>query len=133
MKFSGPAYIPALDADRLQNQHERIRDLMLDGAWRTIDEIAGILGELNTRSVDSQIRHLRKSKFGGYIVNRRNRAGIRGLSEYQVLPQRISFQQEFALAPISQPVSYPTLPNGELSGSGLLFSTRDVTRLCGPR
>ena len=85
MKFNGPDYIPSIDASRLSLQSERIKDLMLDGVWRTVDEVCAILGEKNSRSVDAQLRHLRKIKFGSYRVTRRNRSGIRGLSEYQVL------------------------------------------------
>ena len=85
MKFDGPEYDPKLDCQRLTNQHYRILNLMLDGVWRTVDEIAEILGEKNSRSVDAQLRHLRKPKFGSYRVLRQNRNGIRGLSEYQVL------------------------------------------------
>lgn len=82
--FSGPAYYAPLDRDRLAGQLERIRDLMLDGVWRTLSEIA-----VQTRdpesSVSAQLRHLRKKRFGSYVVDKRRRGEPkRGLYEYRV-------------------------------------------------
>ena len=33
-RFRGSDYEPLVDGPRLIRQHERIRDLMLDGTWR---------------------------------------------------------------------------------------------------
>ncbi len=32
----GPAFNETIDGTRLTQQHERIKDLMLDGTWRTL-------------------------------------------------------------------------------------------------
>ncbi len=42
--FNGPEYQPTFDFNRLTSQLERIRDLMLDGNWRTLSEIEQTLG-----------------------------------------------------------------------------------------
>lgn len=92
--FTGSDYVPALDAYRLMKQHEAIRDLMLDGRWRTLGEI-----ELKTgypqASISAQLRHLRKAHFGGYTVLKQRREPWNGLFEYQVLePVRKPVQME---------------------------------------
>jgi hypothetical protein len=84
--FNGPAYVPALDQRRLTNQIARIRDLMLDGRWRTLREIARATRDPEA-SVSAQLRHLRKERFGSYLVERRARSSRRiiGLFEYRVV------------------------------------------------
>jgi hypothetical protein len=57
---------------------------MKDGQWRTLEEIAQATGDPQA-SVSAQLRHLRKNKFGSYIVNKRSRGDREhGLWEYQV-------------------------------------------------
>lgn len=82
--FNGPAYHPPLDQARLTGQIERIRDLMLDGDWRTLGEIAASTRDPES-SVSAQLRHLRKKRFGSYVVDKRRRGEPkRGLYEYRV-------------------------------------------------
>ena len=84
LRFDGPEYRKAHDAERLSAQHARIRDLMLDGCWRSIREIARVTGDPEA-SVSAQLRHLRKERFGGYTVERRARGDrSTGLFEYRV-------------------------------------------------
>lgn len=84
--FNGPAYDVEHDLWRLSDQHTRVRDLMLDGAWRTIREIAAITGDPES-SVSAQLRHLRKRRFGSYTVERTHSGDRkRGLHKYRVLP-----------------------------------------------
>ena len=83
MHFNGPEYDPARDRERLTSQHIRIRDLMLDGRWRTIRQIAQATGDKSESSVSAQLRHLRKPRFGSYTVERRHLGD--GLYEYRVL------------------------------------------------
>ncbi len=78
----GPDYDPDLDHPRIQKQHERIRDFMLDGVWRTLREIEDALGYPQA-SISAQLRHLRKPKFGGYRMVKRRRH-VQGLWEYHV-------------------------------------------------
>ena len=83
-RFRGSHYEPLVDGPRLIRQHERIRDLMLDGTWRTLAEIAAATGD-HEASVSAQLRHLRKPSFGGHVVDKRRRGlASRGLWEYQV-------------------------------------------------
>lgn len=88
--FNGPEYDPEQDLCRLSDQHTRIRDLMLDGAWRTIREIAAITGDPEA-SVSAQLRHLRKARFGSYTVERTHSGDRkRGLFVYRVLSPAIT-------------------------------------------
>ena len=84
-EFNGPAYESDVDKARLSKQHERIRDLMLDGEWRTLGEIAAQTGDKEA-SISAQLRHLRKPRFGSWIVERRARSDrARGLYEYRLV------------------------------------------------
>ncbi len=82
--FNGPLFERVHDEPRLLKQHERIRNLMLDGAWRTLEEIATRTGD-PPASVSAQLRHLRKPRFGAYRIERRARGErARGLYEYRL-------------------------------------------------
>ena len=83
MSTFGPAYDPELDGERIDKQHERIRDWMLKRGWVTLAEIATILGYPEA-SVSAQLRHLRKERFGCYVVDKRRRSET-GTWEYRVL------------------------------------------------
>lgn len=85
--FSGPAYDPALDHTRLKGQLLAIFNLMRDGRWRTLSEIATATREPEA-SVSAQLRHLRKPKYGSWKVEKRRRTYPLGQGgwEYQVLP-----------------------------------------------
>ena len=79
----GPAYDEWVDGARVRRQMEQIRDWMLLGGWCTLAEISHELGAPEA-SASAQLRHLRKTRFGGYIVKKRRRRG--GLWEYAVRP-----------------------------------------------
>lgn len=75
-----------MDQPRLSNQLERIKKLMLDGAWRALPEIALATGDPEA-SISAQLRHLRKTRFGSYVVEKRRRGHITsGWFEYRVSP-----------------------------------------------
>ena len=82
-RYNGPEYQPDRDNPRLDSQLDRVRGLMLDGQWRTLDEIATATDD-PVASISAQLRHLRKERFGSYIVEREHRGG--GLYAYRVLP-----------------------------------------------
>ncbi len=83
--FDGPAYDPEYDHARLTGQILRVWDLMRDGQWRTLQEIADRTGDPHA-SISAQLRHLRKRRFGEHTVERRARgARSAGLYEYRVL------------------------------------------------
>ena len=79
--FSGPAYDPLVDRERLTKQHARVLDLMRDGHWRTLQEIASTTGDPEP-SIGAQLRHLRKPRFGSYVVTKRRRPA--GTFEYRL-------------------------------------------------
>jgi hypothetical protein len=82
--FNGSDYDREHDRPRLARQHERIRDLMRDGQWRTLSEIAVVTGD-PAASISAQLRHLRKARFGSWIVAKRSRSDReRGLYEYRL-------------------------------------------------
>ena len=80
----GPAYEERLDGKRISKQMDVIRDYMLEewlqGRWRTLEDIRSWTG-IPEASVSAQLRHLRKTRFGGYVVEKRRRGQ---LWEYQV-------------------------------------------------
>jgi hypothetical protein len=77
-------YVPALDRSRLSRQLVRVRDLMGDGRWRTLEEIAAVTGD-PAQSVSARLRDLRKPRHGALTVERRRRGeGKRGVWEYRV-------------------------------------------------
>lgn len=80
--FNGPEYDDARDLVRLSHQHERIFELMRDGAWRTLAEISDITGD-PPASVSAQLRHLRKPRFGAHLVEREHVG--RGLYRYRLI------------------------------------------------
>lgn len=82
----GPAFDKAKDGERLATQRGTIRELMLDGKWRTLFEIAEKT-EQPEASISAQLRHLRKEEFGSYTVEKRRRAG--GLWEYRVFKPKL--------------------------------------------
>ncbi len=83
--FDGSNYQAEFDFTRLTGQIKRIRDLMLDGRWRTLSQIELVTGD-PAASISAQLRNLRKERFGGYSVEKRT-VGSRtnGLFEYRVL------------------------------------------------
>lgn len=85
MRFDGADYEPMNDQARLSGQLLRVFDLMKDGRWRTLPEIATATTD-PAASISAQLRHLRKERFGGHTVNKRHRGTVKaGLWEYQLL------------------------------------------------
>lgn len=84
MRFDGPVYEAALDRHRLTGQIKRIHALMIDGAWRTLGEIEDITGDPQA-SISAQLRHLRKPRFGSFVIDKQRRGeGKAGLFEYRL-------------------------------------------------
>lgn len=77
----GPAFDKAKDGERIATQRKTIRNLMIDGKWRTLFEIAKKTKQPEA-SISAQLRHLRKKEFGSHTVEKRRRTV--GLWEYQV-------------------------------------------------
>lgn len=82
--FDGAAYDAARDHARLTGQIRRVFDVMRDGEWHTLPGIAA-QASAPEASVSAQLRHLRKPRFGSFIVERRQKEGGHGLWEYRLL------------------------------------------------
>ena len=82
--FDGSDYEPEHDRKRLTGQILRVYSALEKGNWLTLDELSNITGDPQA-SISAQLRHLRKERFGSYIINKRPR-GIRshGLWEYKM-------------------------------------------------
>lgn len=85
LRFNGPDYDPKLDQARLTGQILRVHDCMIDGVWRTLWEIESITGDPQA-SISAQLRHLRKRRFGSFLVEKRRRGvSTQGLFEYKLI------------------------------------------------
>jgi hypothetical protein len=86
-QFAGSDYNAEFDQERLTGQIRRVFDAVKDQRFRTLGEIAAITGDPEA-SVSAQLRHLRKPKFGGWLVQKRLRGDPkRGLWEYRLAGQ----------------------------------------------
>tara|TARA_A100001388_G_scaffold137763_1_gene102091 strand:+ start:455 stop:805 length:351 start_codon:yes stop_codon:yes gene_type:complete len=81
--FDGSDYVPARDNVRLSGQIQRVFNVMRDGKPRTLREIAAATGDPEA-SISAQLRHLRKPKFGSYVVEKEPLS--QGLYNYKLLP-----------------------------------------------
>jgi hypothetical protein len=79
--FNGPDYVPARDDNRLNAQYERIFHLMVDGVWRTLNQIHQLTGDPEA-SISAQLRHMRKPRFGSHTVDKEYLGN--GLYQYRV-------------------------------------------------
>ena len=81
--FAGSDYVPKFDNERLRGQIKKVYELMKDGKWRTLDEIATKIREPHA-SVSAQLRHLR-NKHGMTIEKQVRGERENGLWEYQMM------------------------------------------------
>lgn len=88
-RFDGAMYDPAADDDRLRLQLGRVWNLMRDGQWRTLFQISDATGDPQT-SISAQLRHLRKPRFGGYVIEKRRQTALGGTYEYRLLSDQVS-------------------------------------------
>ena len=77
--IQGAALSPA-DRPRLLTQHDQVRAVMLDGRWRSYEEIQATVAERFGRvwpltSIARQVRYLRAPEHGGHCVERERAAG----------------------------------------------------------
>ena len=86
--FDGYTYEPQFDSARLTGQLRRVFTLMVDGQWRTLEEIAFVTGG-STASISARLRDFRKQKFGGHVVDRRRLGPTKGIFEYQLIVQSL--------------------------------------------
>lgn len=85
-RFNGSDYRPTRDDVRLTGQLLRIWNVMSDGVWRTLGQIAAMTGDPEA-SVSAQLRHLRKPRFGSHEVEKVHMGS--GLYRYRLLANRV--------------------------------------------
>ena len=68
-RFDGETVEPERDCPRLSRQLDLVRELMLDGAWRSLATIALEVGG-SEAGVSARLRDLRKPRFGEWTVQR---------------------------------------------------------------
>jgi biotin operon repressor len=90
MQFDGATFDQERDGPRLSSQLVRVQQLMMDGHWRTLEQIAEAVGS-SEAGVSARLRDLRKLRFGGYQVDRQHLSG--GLFRYRVRPPAPMGQQ----------------------------------------
>lgn len=84
--FDGKTYEPKHDQVRLTGQMLRVWNTILDGQWRTLQEMTGASGD-STQSISARLRDLRKVRFGSHIIERRRRGNPKdGIFEYRMKP-----------------------------------------------
>lgn len=85
LEFDGDTYHHEHDFWRLTTQLAKVRHLMSDGVWRTLEEIHAWCGGTES-ACSARLRDLRKPRFGGHVIERRARGGReRGLFEYRMV------------------------------------------------
>lgn len=80
----GETYDPALDGARLATQYARVVQVMADGQWHTLRDIA-IAVHGSEAGVSARLRDMRKPARGRFNVERRRTAKA-GVWEYRVSP-----------------------------------------------
>lgn len=78
----GATFEPERDGKRINKQLQEVYAAMQDGQWRTLYRLHTMTGHPE-QSLSARLRDLRKTKFGGYTVERRRAHG--GTWEYRVL------------------------------------------------
>jgi hypothetical protein len=82
LKFDGDTYDHERDRERLSKQLYAVLDVMKDGRWRTLPEIAQVT-ESPEASVSARLRDLRKPRFGAHTVEREYVR--KGLFQYRLI------------------------------------------------
>jgi len=94
MRFDGSDYEQERDAPRLSSQFKRVFDLMQDGEWRALREIADLTGDPEA-SVSAQLRHMRKERFGSHVIEKKYIEN--GLYHYRLLVNKQKKHTQYQL------------------------------------
>lgn len=70
----GETYDAGFDYERLNAQMRAVFDVMQDGKWRTLAEIAWAT-KAPEASISARLRDFRKPRFGGLTVERKRQGG----------------------------------------------------------
>ena len=81
----GTSYVEEIDGERLQRQMDVIREYMLEAypKWRTLQKIENDL-DYPQASISAQLRHLKKVRFGGFVLEKQRREADKGTWEYRL-------------------------------------------------
>lgn len=82
LRFDGETYDPDRDRERLSRQLYAVLDVMKDGKWRTLPDLASAT-QSPEASVSARLRDLRKPRFGSHIVERQYLR--KGLFQYRLI------------------------------------------------
>lgn len=83
--FDGRTFEPKLDQERLKGQLGEVRNLLRDGKWHTLREIA-TFARGSEAGVSARLRDLRKEKFGSHTIERRRLSlDAAGVWEYRMV------------------------------------------------
>lgn len=85
--FGGSTFDPVMDGPRLGTQLRRVFDLMADGNWRTLADIANVVPGKET-ALSARLRDLRRPEHGGHTVEHRRVDGMPGVWEYRVIVRK---------------------------------------------
>lgn len=102
-RFNGSDYIHDRDALRLTEQIGRVFDAMKDGRPHTLTELETITGDPQA-SISAQLRHLRKPRFGRWIIEKEYRGD--GLYAYKIAGREIPDGAQ-AEIPLGVPAVHP--------------------------
>lgn len=87
ISFDG-ASVLAIDRPRLAGQIAKVYELMKDGRYRTLEQIANAAECLET-SASARLRDLRKARFGNHAVESRRVEGPTALYEYRLIVNQV--------------------------------------------
>lgn len=104
--FNGSDYDHDRDAPRLTEQIQRVFTVLSDRNWHALSQIAGITGDPEA-SISAQIRHLRKSRFGGWAIEKKHAS--HGLYLYRLTGERANPASQPPSDPIPLPPAAPEL------------------------
>jgi len=82
-KRDGLTFNPEFDYNRLNKQARAVYDVMKDGQWRTLRQIADVT-HAPEASVSARLRDFRKPRFGALTVERKRVHA--GLWSYRLIP-----------------------------------------------
>jgi hypothetical protein len=85
-EFDGAGYVTSRDLKRLTGQIKRVHEVMSDGEWHTLNLIAFRAGA-PAASASAQLRHLRKPRFGGFVIEREYVCN--GIFKYRMLEKEL--------------------------------------------
>ena len=82
LKFDGSDYVHERDGKRLAKNHLKLKELMRDKVYRTLNEISYIT-KIPEASVSAGLRDFRKERFGSHTLNKKYLEN--GLYSYQLI------------------------------------------------